>query len=64
MESSWENQQYYKSNTIKLWGNEKTMNINEMVLSNIVSSTYYRLDLHKFRTHYELVDEIYYKVTY
>lgn len=51
-----------QNNVLPLWGNEKTMNLNSMVLTNIQSSPYFKNELFKLKTYHEVVDEIYYKV--
>ncbi|KAM7451090.1 PRP38 pre-mRNA processing factor38 domain-containing protein B [Porites harrisoni] len=51
-----------QNNVLPLWGNEKTMNLNSMVLTNILSSPYFKNELFKLKTYHEVVDEIYYKV--
>ena len=52
-----------KGNTLPVWGNEKTMNLNSMVLTNIQSSPYFKNTLYQLKTYHEVVDEIYYKVS-
>jgi len=50
------------TNTLPLWGNKETMNINHLILSNIRGSPYFKTDLFKLKTYHEVIDEIYYKV--
>ena len=50
------------NNTLPLFGNKETMNLNHMILSNILQSRYFKTDLHELRTFHEVVDEIYYRV--
>ena len=50
------------SNTLPIHGNEKTMNLNNMILTNIQSSPYFKVNLFELKTYHEVVDEIYYKV--
>ena len=50
------------NNTLPLWGNKETMNINHLILSNIRGSPYFKTDLFKLKTYHEVIDEIYYKV--
>ena len=50
-------------NTLPLYGNKETMNINPMILSNIQGSAYFKEELYKLKTFHEVVDEIYYKVS-
>ncbi|KAI8125558.1 pre-mRNA-splicing factor 38B isoform X1 [Lucilia cuprina] len=49
-------------NTLPLWGNESTMNLNPLILANIQSSSYFKVHLFKLKTYHEVVDEIYYQV--
>jgi len=49
-------------NTITVWGNPRTMNLNHLVLTNIQSSPYFKTRLIELKTYHEVVDEIYYKV--
>lgn len=49
-------------NVLPLWGNEKTMNLNPMILTNILSSPYFKVQLYELKTYHEVVDEIYFKV--
>lgn len=49
-------------NTLPLWGNEATMNLNPLILANIQSSSYFKVHLFKLKTYHEVVDEIYYQV--
>ncbi|TGZ64523.1 hypothetical protein CRM22_006332 [Opisthorchis felineus] len=51
-----------RGNTLKLWGNQQTMNLNTMVYTNIVQSPYFKANLIELRTYHEVIDEIYYKV--
>ncbi len=51
-----------QGNSIQTWGNATTMNINNMVYTNILSSPYFKNTLFKLKTYHEVVDEIYYKV--
>ncbi|OWA52289.1 Pre-mRNA-splicing factor 38B [Hypsibius exemplaris] len=53
-----------KGNTLPVWGNEKTMNINNMILTNIQQSPYYKVKLAEFKTYHEVVDQIYYNVNH
>ena len=45
-------------------GNERTMNLNHLILANITESAYFRTDLVQFRQFDELVDEIYYRANH
>lgn len=49
-------------NNLPLWGNEKTMNLNPMILTNVLSSPYFKVQLYELKTYHEVVDEIYFKV--
>ena len=51
-----------KSNTLPIWGNEASMNLNPLILTNIQSSPYFKNELFKLKTYHEVIDEIYYKV--
>ncbi|XP_055946749.1 pre-mRNA-splicing factor 38B-like [Argiope bruennichi] len=53
-----------KNNTLPLWGNEKTMNLNNLILTNILSSHYFKVNLYQLKTYHEVIDEIYYKVNH
>ena len=50
------------NNNLQLWGNERTMNLNHLVLTNIQGSPYFKNELYQLKTYHEVVDEIYYKV--
>ena len=52
-----------QKNTLPLYGNKETMNINPMILSNIQGSAYFKEDLYKMKTFHEVIDEIFYKVS-
>ncbi|KTF95186.1 hypothetical protein cypCar_00023203 [Cyprinus carpio] len=51
-------------NVLPLWGNEKTMNLNPMILTNVLSSPYFKVQLYELKTYHEVVDEIYFKVNH
>ncbi|CAH1712481.1 unnamed protein product [Aphis gossypii] len=51
-----------KNNTMPMWGNERTMNLNSLILTNIQSSHYFKVNLYELKTYHEVIDEIYYKV--
>ncbi|CAH2009988.1 unnamed protein product [Acanthoscelides obtectus] len=53
-----------QSNILPLWGNERSMNLNPLILTNIQSSHYFKVNLYELKTYHEVVDEIYYKVTH
>ncbi|XP_043942001.1 pre-mRNA-splicing factor 38B [Protopterus annectens] len=53
-----------QGNVLPLWGNEKTMNLNPMILTNILSSPYFKVQLYELKTYHEVVDEIYFKVSH
>ncbi|XP_056637268.1 pre-mRNA-splicing factor 38B [Diorhabda sublineata] len=53
-----------QSNVLPLWGNERTMNLNPLILTNIQSSHYFKVNLYELKTYHEVVDEIYYKVSH
>jgi len=50
------------NNPLNCWGNEKTMNLNTLILTNIQASPYFKVQLFELKTFHEVVDEIYYKV--
>ncbi|KAH9495534.1 PRP38 pre-mRNA processing factor 38 domain-containing protein B [Bulinus truncatus] len=50
------------SNALSTWGNDKTMNLNTLILTNIQSSPYFKVQLFELKTFHEVVDEIYYRV--
>ena len=52
-----------QKNTLPVYGNKETMNINPMILSNIQGSAYFKEELYKMKTFHEVVDEIFYKVS-
>ena len=52
-----------KANALPLWGNAQTMNINNLIVTNILSSPYFKNELIKLKTFHEVIDEIYYKVS-
>ncbi|ESO98736.1 hypothetical protein LOTGIDRAFT_95079, partial [Lottia gigantea] len=52
------------NNTLAVWGNEKTMNLNNLILTNIQSSPYFKINLFNLKTYHEVIDEIYYKVSH
>jgi len=47
---------------LQFYGNDKTMNLNPLILANIQNSPYFKTELFEMRTFHEVVDEIYYKV--
>ncbi|XP_034945276.1 pre-mRNA-splicing factor 38B isoform X2 [Chelonus insularis] len=53
-----------KSNVLSLWGNDRTMNLNPLILTNILSSHYFKVNLYELKTYHEVIDEIYYKVSH
>ncbi|XP_069942647.1 pre-mRNA-splicing factor 38B isoform X2 [Cherax quadricarinatus] len=53
-----------KANGLPIWGNEKTMNLNPLILTNIQSSQYFKVNLYQLKTYHEVIDEIYYNVTH
>lgn len=54
----------YKGNQGQLafHGNERTMNMNPLILTNVQGSPYFKVDLFGKKTFHEVVDEIYYRV--
>lgn len=51
-----------QSNNLPINGNEATMNLNPLILTNIQSSSYFKITLFKLKTYHEVIDEIYYQV--
>ena len=51
------------NNALPIHGNEKTMNLNTLLLTNIQSSPYFKVNLYELKTYHEVIDEIYYKVS-
>jgi len=51
-----------KNNRMPFHGNDKTMNMNPLILANVTNSPYFKTDLFQMKTFHEIVDEIYYKV--
>lgn len=49
-------------NTLPVYGNKGSMNINSMILTNIHGSPYFKEELINYKTFHEVVDEIFYKV--
>lgn len=52
-----------QSNTLPLFGNKETMNINNMIITNILQSRYFKIELYEKKTFHEVVDEIFYRVS-
>lgn len=50
------------NNVLPFWGNEKTMNLNQLILTNILQSPYFKTNLYQLKTYHEVIDEIYYQV--
>lgn len=50
------------SNILPFWGNEKTMNLNTLILTNIQQSPYFKVNLFGLKTYHEVIDEIFYHV--
>ncbi|VDK41602.1 unnamed protein product [Dibothriocephalus latus] len=51
-----------RGNNLKLWGNLTTMNLNNMIYTNIQQSPYFKSNLIELKTYHEVIDEIFYKV--
>lgn len=62
-DEGWEMGDKRVKNTLPLYGNKDSMNLNSMVLTNIVGSPYFKEDLYELKTYHEVVDEIYYRVS-
>lgn len=52
----------FKGNKLPVNGNERTMNLNHLILANITESAYFRSDLQQHRSYDDMIDEIYYRV--
>ena len=50
------------NNVLPFWGNEKTMNLNPLILTNVQNSPYFKNDLYQLKSYHEVIDEIYYQV--
>lgn len=50
-------------NVLPVWGNEKSMNLNSLILTNIQGSPYFKVQLFGLKTYHEVIDEIYYRVS-
>lgn len=53
-----------KGNILPFWGNQQTMNLNPLIVTNIQNSPYFKVNLFDLKTYHEVIDEIYYKVTH
>ncbi len=51
-------------NTLPLYANKDSMNLNSMILTNIVGSAYFKEELFQYKTFHEVVDQIYYKASW
>jgi len=51
-------------NVLPIWGNQRTMNMNPLILTNVTNSPYFKVNLFEIKTYHEVVDQIYYKVTH
>jgi len=51
------------NNTLPIHGNEKTMNLNTMILTNIQASPYFKVQLYELKTYHQVIDEIYTRVS-
>merc|ERR1719158_2063474 len=49
-------------NVLPIWGNQRTMNMNPLILTNVTNSPYFKVQLFNIKTYHEVIDEIYYKV--
>lgn len=50
------------SNVLPFWGNERTMNLNPLLLTNIKNSPYFKVNLYALKTYHEVIDEIWTQV--
>ena len=51
-----------KGTPLGCWGNEKTMNLNHLLLTNIQQSQYFKVTLYSLKTFTEVLDEIWMNV--
>ncbi|XP_059094706.1 pre-mRNA-splicing factor 38B-like isoform X1 [Tigriopus californicus] len=51
-----------QGNVLPIHGNAATLNINNLILTNIQGSPYFKVSLFALKTYHEVIDEIYYKV--
>lgn len=51
-----------KGTPLGCWGNEKSMNLNQLLLTNIQQSQYFKVTLYSLKTFTEVIDEIWYNV--
>lgn len=51
-----------KNNVLPFRGDEKTMNLNHLIYTNIIQSPYFKNDLYALKTYHEVIDEIYRQV--
>ena len=51
------------SNVLPIHGNEKTMNLNSLILANIQASPYFKVQLYELKTYHQVIDEIYTRVS-
>jgi len=51
-----------KQGQLSCWGNQQSMNLNPLILTNITGSPYFKVQLFNIKTYHEVIDEIYYKV--
>ncbi|KAI0978754.1 hypothetical protein GJ496_000342 [Pomphorhynchus laevis] len=49
-------------NHLTIHGNKDSMNLNSLILTNIQSSHYFKINLYELKTYHEVIDEIYNKV--
>lgn len=52
------------ANVLPFWGNQQTMNLNPLILTNIRNSPYFKGTLIDLKTYHEVIDQIYYKVSH
>lgn len=50
------------NNILPIWGNEKTMNLNPLLMTNIQNSPYFKVSLYALKTYHEVIDEIWNQV--
>jgi len=62
MDTTWFGEERRKPNTLQIAGNAATMNLNNLILTNITNSPYFKGQLAELKTYHEVIDEIYYKV--
>lgn len=53
-----------QGNILPIWGNRDSMNFNSLILDNVLASPYFKNQLVLIKTYHEVIDEIYYNVSF